>query len=134
MIYPIINSKSSIINRKGLRSTPVENVRQIHSFMQNKPNVKYAQINLNSYMTSKYEKLDTWLFRKTKPIQTQLPKGQKLMQSLYLQRIMKKYADWGYEKTNPIQTQSKPILKRQTGQTPEPLIRLLWSYNISGPF
>ena len=42
---------------------------------------------------------------KTNPKQIQLPKGQKLMQSVYLQRIMKKYAAKGYEKTNPKQTQ-----------------------------
>jgi len=36
-------------------------------FMQNKPNVKYAQIKVNSYMKSKYEKLDTWLSGKNKP-------------------------------------------------------------------
>jgi len=36
-------------------------------FMQNKPNVKYAQINVNPYMKSKYEKLDTWLSGKNKP-------------------------------------------------------------------
>jgi len=35
--------------------------------MQNKPNVKDAQINVNSYMKSKYEKLDTWLIWKNKP-------------------------------------------------------------------
>jgi len=35
--------------------------------MQNKPNVKDAQINVNSYMKSKYEKLDTWLSGKNKP-------------------------------------------------------------------
>ena len=35
--------------------------------MQNKPNVKHAQINVNSYMKSKYEKLDTWLSGKNKP-------------------------------------------------------------------
>jgi len=34
--------------------------------MQNKPNVKYAQINVNSYMKGKYEKLDTWLSGKNK--------------------------------------------------------------------
>jgi len=36
-------------------------------FMQNKPNVKDAQINVNSYMKSSYEKLDTWLSGKNKP-------------------------------------------------------------------
>jgi len=35
--------------------------------MQNKPNVKDAQINVNSYMKSNYEKLDTWLSEKNKP-------------------------------------------------------------------
>ena len=35
--------------------------------MQNKPNVKDAQINVNSYMKSIYEKLDTWLSGKNKP-------------------------------------------------------------------
>jgi len=35
-------------------------------FMQNKPNVKDAQINVNSYMKNKYEKLDTWLSGKNK--------------------------------------------------------------------
>ena len=46
--------------------------------MQNKPNVKDAQINVNSYMKSKYEKLDTWLSGKNKPnsnpIKPNLPK------------------------------------------------------------
>jgi len=36
-------------------------------FMQNKPNVKDAQINVNSYMKSIYERLDTWLSGKNKP-------------------------------------------------------------------
>jgi len=36
-------------------------------FMQNKPNVKDAQINVNSYMKSKYAKMDTWLSGKNKP-------------------------------------------------------------------
>ena len=48
-------------------STNVENPLQINLFMQNKPNVKDAQINVNSYMKSKYEKLDTWLSGKNKP-------------------------------------------------------------------
>jgi len=34
--------------------------------MQNKPNVKDAHINVNSYMKSKYKKLDTWLSGKNK--------------------------------------------------------------------
>jgi len=35
--------------------------------MQNKPNVKDAQIIVNFYIKSKYEKLDTWLSEKNKP-------------------------------------------------------------------
>ncbi len=35
--------------------------------MQNKPNVKDAQINVISYMKNIYEKLDTWLSGKNKP-------------------------------------------------------------------
>jgi hypothetical protein len=73
--------------------------------MQNKPNLLDAQMNVNSYMKSKYEILDTWLSgknkansnpikpnlgnaqmtekkmishsQKTNPIQSQFPKGQK---------------------------------------------------------
>ncbi len=47
---------------------------------------------------------------KTNPIQTQsnpIAERVKLMQSLYLQRIMKKKADKGYEKTNPISEMAK---------------------------
>ncbi len=64
-------------------STSVENPLQINPFMQNKPNVKDAQINVNSYIKSIYEKLDTWLSGKNKPNsnpikpnQTQSPKSQ----------------------------------------------------------
>ncbi len=35
--------------------------------MQNKPNFKDAQINVNSYIKRKYEKLGTWLSGKNKP-------------------------------------------------------------------
>ncbi len=48
-------------------STTVENSLQIDLFMQNKPKVKYAQINVSSFITSKYEKMDTWLSGKNKP-------------------------------------------------------------------
>ena len=39
--------------------------------MQNKAKVKYAKINVTSYVESKYEIMDNWLFRQTKPKQTQ---------------------------------------------------------------
>ena len=41
-------------------STLVENPLQIDLFMQNKPKVKNAQINVSSFITSKYVKMDTW--------------------------------------------------------------------------
>ena len=40
-----------------------------------------------------------------KPNTNPIAERVKLMQSVYLQRIMKKNADRGYEKTNPKQTQ-----------------------------
>ncbi|MHC4583460.1 MAG: hypothetical protein ACYS3N_02975, partial [Planctomycetota bacterium] len=40
-----------------IHSTNVENVRQITLFMQNKPKVKSAKINVSSLVTSKYELL-----------------------------------------------------------------------------
>ncbi len=52
---------------------------------------------------------------KTNPIQTQsnpIAERVKLMQSVYLQRIMKKNADMGYEKTKPKQTQFPQSQKR----------------------
>ena len=62
----------------------------------------------------------------TNPIQSQYKPNTnpicqrvKLMQSVYLQRIMKKNAAKGYEKTKPKQTQSNPISKgtfAQSGQ------------------
>ncbi len=48
-------------------STFVENPLQNDLFMQNKPNVKYAQINVSSFITSKYVKVDTWCNQKNKP-------------------------------------------------------------------
>ena len=35
--------------------------------MQNKPNIKNAQMNISPFMTIKYEKMDTWLSWKNKP-------------------------------------------------------------------
>jgi hypothetical protein len=41
-------------------STNVEDSLQIDLFIQNKPNVKYAQITVSSFITSKYVKVDIW--------------------------------------------------------------------------
>jgi len=77
--------------------------------MQNKPNVKDAQINVNSYMKSKYEKLDTWLSGKNKPnsnpIKPNLPKA-KMNVNLYVIEDYRKKDDFvvriNKPKTNPI--------------------------------
>ena len=50
-----------------ISETTKDYVRNYQRNMQNKPNVKDAQINVNSYMKSIYEKLDTWLSGKNKP-------------------------------------------------------------------
>ena len=35
--------------------------------MQNKAKVKYAKININTFVTMRYDKIDLWLFRQNKP-------------------------------------------------------------------
>ncbi len=64
-------------------------------------------MNVNLYVIEDYRKIDDFLVRINKP---NCRKGKKLMQIVYLQRIMKNNADMGSKKTNPIQTQSKPVL------------------------
>jgi len=90
--------------------------------MQNKPNLLNAQINASSAITMNYEQLTMNHANKYKPNSKPIKANQsqskpikantnpisqrvKLMQSLYLQRIMKNNADRGYEKTKPKQTQ-----------------------------
>jgi len=50
----------AIRNTSKGTSTLVENPLQIDLFMQNKAKVKNAQINVSSFITSKYVKVDTW--------------------------------------------------------------------------
>ena len=83
--------------------------------MQNKPNSLNVQIYISVYDTKDYENFIPLAGQKNKPnsnpIKANLVRRRriaervKLMQSVYLQRIMKKNAAKGYEKTNPIQTQ-----------------------------
>ena len=84
--------------------------------MQNKPNVKYAQINVNSYMKSKYEKLDTWLSGQNKPnsnpIKPNLKKA-KMNVNLYIIEDYENETAFRPKKTNPIQTLFKPNLVRR---------------------
>ncbi len=66
-------------------------------FMQNKPNVKDAQINVNSYMKSIYEILDTWLSGKNKansnPNKPNLQKAQ-MNVNLYVTKDYRKKDDF----------------------------------------
>jgi hypothetical protein len=68
-----------------------------------------------------YENIANWTLSENKPNSKPIkPKTKpiaeraKLMQSVYLQRIMKNNADRGYEKTKPKQTQNKPNLSRRS--------------------
>ncbi len=99
--------------------TTVERALQINLFMQNKANFRKSQVNVSKVLAKDYENRTLGGHGKnkpnSKPIQTQskpIAERVKLMQSVYLQRNMKKNADRGYEKTKPIQTQTKPILER----------------------
>jgi len=78
--------------------------------MQNKPNFQKSQMNVNPYNTSDYENKSNWTLGENKPNSNPIAERVKLMQSMYLQRIMKKNAAKGYERTNPKQTQSNPVL------------------------
>jgi hypothetical protein len=55
-----------ISNLQSTHSTK-DYVRNYQLFLQNKPKVKYAQINVTPFITSKYVKMDTWLSGKNKP-------------------------------------------------------------------
>ncbi|MHC4486884.1 MAG: hypothetical protein ACYS4T_17025 [Planctomycetota bacterium] len=71
-------------------------------------------MNVNLYNTTDYEKKAIGHLVKTNPKRTQskpIAERVKLMQSVYLQRIMKKNANKGYEKTKPKQSQFKANLR-----------------------
>ncbi len=78
--------------------------------MQNKPNLLDTQMNVNPYNTTDYENIANWTLGENKPNSKPICQRAKLMQSVYLQRIMKKNAAKGYEETKPKQTQNKANL------------------------
>jgi len=69
-------------------------------------------MNVNSLITIDYENKSNWTLGENKPNSNPICQKVKLMQSLYLQRIMKKNAAKGYEKTNPKQSQNKPNFRK----------------------
>ena len=102
-------------------STTVEDSLQIGPFMQNKPNVKDAQINVNSYMKSKYEKLDTWLSGKNKPnsnpIKPNFRKAKMNVNSLITKDYRKK-DDFAVQKNKPNPSGLRCLLRScRTDQT-----------------
>jgi len=86
-------------------STTVEDSLQIGYFMQNKPNFQDVQMNVSIFSQMAYENKSNWTLGENKPKTNPICQRVKLMQSVYLQRILKKNADKGYEKTKPKQTQ-----------------------------
>ena len=58
-------------------------------------------MNVSIYLQTAYENKSNWTLGENKPNSNPICQRVKLMQSVYLQRIMKKNADRGYEKTNP---------------------------------
>jgi len=59
----------------NLPSTTVESALQISPFYAKHSQSQVGKINLITYIAMRYEKMDIWLFRQTKPIQTQFPKS-----------------------------------------------------------
>jgi hypothetical protein len=53
-------------------STTIESSLQNNLFMQNKANFQKVKFDINQVLTMNYVHMDTWLIRKTKPIQSQL--------------------------------------------------------------
>jgi len=90
------------------KSPPLHLSRTLYKsalFMQNKPNFQKSQMNVNIYLQTAYENKRDWTLGQNKPKTNPIAERVKLMQSVYLQRIMKKNAAKGYEKTKPKQTQ-----------------------------
>jgi hypothetical protein len=93
-------------------STNVEDSLQINLFLQNKPNVKYAKMNIRPFMTIKYVKLDTWLSGKNKPnqsqsnpIQSQFAKTPKMNLNIYPTMVYSNKSAIRRKQNKPNQTQ-----------------------------
>jgi len=73
--------------------------------MQNKANFQKSQMNVSIFSQKAYENKSNWTLGENKPNSNPICRRVKLMQSVYLQRNMKKNADRSYEKTKPKQSQ-----------------------------
>ena len=70
-IYAYRNRYELRIRLTKFSSTLVENPLQIHLFLQNKPNFKYAQMNVSNIITMNYKNFIPLAGYKNKPNQTQ---------------------------------------------------------------
>ncbi len=95
--YPTLSAAADLAHFSHFRHSFNYNIFPDTLFMQNKPNFKRSQMNINSFMTGEYEKMDNWLLGKTKPKQTQLKP--------VLSLCPRCAVEWA--KTNPIQSQFK---------------------------
>jgi len=105
MIYPTLAHFRHLSHFRHFKhsSTTVEIALQISSFLTNKPNFPHFSPKNDDFTKNKPN---------SNPIQSQFDERVKLMQSVYLQRIMKKNTEMGQKnkaKTNPIQSQLFPL-------------------------
>jgi len=70
----------------------------INLFMQNEPNFRKSQMNVNKVLAMDYEQMDTWSIRKTKPIKANSKPIQSQSKPIKANKM-------------PKQTQSKPICR-----------------------
>jgi len=113
------NFRKSQMNLKSYNTKDYENIAN-WTIGQNKPNsnpikpnFRKAKMNVTSLITKDYRKKDDFAVQKNKAKTNPILQRVKLMQNIYLQRIMKNNADMGYEKTKPNQTQFKSEYRGQ---------------------
>jgi hypothetical protein len=102
----------------GTISTTVESALQNHLFMQNEPNFRKSQMNVNNVLTREYEKKDTWCSGK-KQSQTNPNKAKFKKAKMNVTSILIK----GYENKPPIRApkkQSQFSKRQKTMQTSLP--------------
>ncbi len=93
-------------------STSVENPLQINLFMQNKPNFRKSQMNVNPYNRTDYENKSNWTLGESKPNSNpnkpNLRKA-KMNVNLYVIEDYRKKDDFAVRKNKP---NSNPICQR----------------------
>jgi hypothetical protein len=116
-------------NTQHEAKTTKDYVRNYQLFLQNKPKVKSPQMNISSFITNKYVKMDTWLIQKNKP-KTNPKQTQTKPNSKMPKKNVNNYPTKAYIKktafrriqNKPNQTQNKPN-QTQTNPMPKLLIK-----------